>query len=513
MVESCLADVQEAPGYLLSVAGVVFASLLAVTLSSWRRDAAKNKARDARALSDEAAAAAKRRQAKTYPEFTMDAVHKHCKANDAWVVIGDGVYDVGKWAPHHPGGERNIVDISGRDVTDVFEAFHHEPRHRQKLEGFRIGTLVGYTPSPLVQDFRALGQEIEDEGLFEIDPWFFIKRYIVLLPILALGAYIVMTYRGCTGIQLCGAGLVGFYWQQLAFLGHDAGHRSHTADRASDDFTAYCLILPLLGIGPQWWIDSHNIHHVVCNDVHCDPDIQHLPFMAISPKFFASLYSVYHDKIMVYDFLGRCLVSVQHLLFYPLMCVSRTFLYVQSIVFVLAKARAKKRVHELLSYVIFFCWNAYLCSHLQGAWPRASYFLVSHAVSGILHVQITLSHFSMDVTEEPQYRNDEEGWVVTQLNTTLDVDCYRWMDWFHGGLQFQTLHHLFPKLPRYNLRTVQSRVAALAEKHGLTYHLYPFLQANIKTYLAMRETARQAWTKPNFKFTDSMLYEGASLVG
>lgn len=41
--------------------------------------------------------------------------------------------------------------------------------------------------------------------------------------------------------------------------------------------------------------------------------------MAISPKFFASLYSVYHDKVMVYDFLGRCLVSVQHLLFYPLM--------------------------------------------------------------------------------------------------------------------------------------------------------------------------------------------------
>ena len=41
---------------------------------------------------------------------------------------------------------------------------------------------------------------------------------------------------------------------------------------------------------------------------------------------------------------------------------------------------------------------------LQGAWPRTCYFLVSHAVSGILHVQITLSHFSMDVTEKPQYR-------------------------------------------------------------------------------------------------------------
>lgn len=50
----------------------------------------------------------------------------------------------------------------------MFEAFHREPRQRQKLEGFRIGTLVGYTPSPLVEDFRALRQEIADEGLFEV---------------------------------------------------------------------------------------------------------------------------------------------------------------------------------------------------------------------------------------------------------------------------------------------------------------------------------------------------------
>lgn len=55
----------------------------------------------------------------------------------------------------------------------------------------------------------------------------------------------------------------------------------------------------------------------------------------------------------------------------------------------------------------------------------------------------------------------------------------------------QALHHLFPKLPRYNLRTVQSRVSKLAKKHGLVYHLYPFLDANIRTYKAMRETAKQ----------------------
>ncbi|CAM9763584.1 unnamed protein product [Sphacelaria rigidula] len=41
----------------------------------------------------------------------------------------------------------------------------------------------------------------------------------------------------------------------------------------------------------------------------------------------------------------------------------------------------------------------------------------------------------------------------------------------------------------------------------------PFLDANIKTFFALRETAKQAWTTPDLKFKDSMLYEGVTLVG
>lgn len=94
----------------------MFASLLAITLLSWSRDAADRKAKAARNDSAAAAAAVAKApsKAKTYSEYTMEAVHPHCTAEDAWVVIGEGVYNVTKWAPHHPGGERNIVDISGR---------------------------------------------------------------------------------------------------------------------------------------------------------------------------------------------------------------------------------------------------------------------------------------------------------------------------------------------------------------------------------------------------------------
>lgn len=112
-MDSCLATPREAPTYLLSIAGGVLASLLAITLLSWNREACIRKAKSGRRHSLAAAAGAEV-QAKKYPEYTMEAVHPHCTAKDAWVVIGDGVYDVTKWAPHHPGGERNIVDISGR---------------------------------------------------------------------------------------------------------------------------------------------------------------------------------------------------------------------------------------------------------------------------------------------------------------------------------------------------------------------------------------------------------------
>lgn len=113
-MDSCSSDPQEAPTHLLSIAGGVLASLLAITLLSWHREASVRKAKSARRDAAAADGAAQAKPKKAYPEYTMEAVHPHCTAKDAWVVIGDGVYDVTKWAPHHPGGERNIVDISGR---------------------------------------------------------------------------------------------------------------------------------------------------------------------------------------------------------------------------------------------------------------------------------------------------------------------------------------------------------------------------------------------------------------
>ena len=52
----------------------------------------------------------------------------------------------------------------------------------------------------------------------------------------------------------------------------------------------------------------------------------------------------------------------------------------------------------------------------------------------------------------------------------MNWSCPFWLDWFHGGLQFQIEHHLFPGLPRHNLRKASLLVHPLCRDLELHYH-------------------------------------------
>ena len=49
--------------------------------------------------------------------------------------------------------------------------------------------------------------------------------------------------------------------------------------------------------------------------------------------------------------------------------------------------------------MLFFGWIAALVRCMGSAGEAVAFLLVSHAVGGIIHVQICLSHFSRDVFE------------------------------------------------------------------------------------------------------------------
>jgi len=94
------------------------------------------------------------------------------------------------------------------------------------------------------------------------------------------------------------------------------------------------------------------------------------------------------------------------------------------------------------------------------------------------------------MAEVATHDSRDDLWVYrNQLDTTLDVDCPPWLDWLHGGVHFQVVHHLWPRLPRHALRQATAEFDALCAKHGLRRKHLGFVAANQKVLRKLRAVA------------------------
>jgi hypothetical protein len=69
------------------------------------------------------------------------------------------------------------------------------------------------------------------------------------------------------------------------------------------------LLNCLAGISIAWWKWNHNAHHIACNILDFDLDLQHMPFFVVSSKFFNSLTSCFYERKLNFDSATRFLVS------------------------------------------------------------------------------------------------------------------------------------------------------------------------------------------------------------
>ena len=48
---------------------------------------------------------------------------QHNKADDAWMIINNVVYDITEYAKIHPGGKQILIDVAGTDGTQLFSYY------------------------------------------------------------------------------------------------------------------------------------------------------------------------------------------------------------------------------------------------------------------------------------------------------------------------------------------------------------------------------------------------------
>ncbi|XP_055388980.1 acyl-CoA 6-desaturase-like [Condylostylus longicornis] len=109
---------------------------------------------------------------------------------------------------------------------------------------------------------------------------------------------------------------------------------------------------------------------------------------------------------------------------------------------------------------------------------------------GVLHVQLLLSHYGKPWTLEKDLMVTTD-WYRAQILSNLDIKTPIWMDWFHGGLNFHQVHHLYPRMPRHRFREATKRVREVCEDVGLKLDECSFTEALWRTLTHLKKMGRQ----------------------
>lgn len=346
------------------------------------------------------------------------------------------------------------------------------------------------TQREIIVKFRQLDQRIKERGLYDCH----YSAYLWEVSRVTF-LFLVMLFFWQHGWYATSGAVMGMFWSQLVFMAHDSGHCAITHNYTIDTIIGMIIAAPIGGLSLGWWKMSHNVHHIATNSPEHDPDNQHLPFLAVNQRFLGNLFSTYHQRIMKYDKVAQFLVPYQKYIYYPLLTLGRFNLYLQSYIFLVLGLGPRHgqawwhRYFEIVGNVIFWVWFGWgIVGHIPTHLGRFNFVMVSHCITVLLHVQFTVSHFAMSTAD----LGPQESFPQRMLRTTMDVDCPEWLDFLHGGLQFQTIHHMFPRVPRHNLRKVQRLVLEFCKEVHIPYALYGFVRGNQEVLGRLAEVSRQA---------------------
>eukprot|EP00607_Mallomonas_marina_P011009 CAMPEP_0182419404 /NCGR_PEP_ID=MMETSP1167-20130531/3874_1 /TAXON_ID=2988 /ORGANISM="Mallomonas Sp, Strain CCMP3275" /LENGTH=468 /DNA_ID=CAMNT_0024594325 /DNA_START=53 /DNA_END=1459 /DNA_ORIENTATION=- len=420
-------------------------------------------------------------------KISKEELGKHRSPNDAWMCYKGKVYDVSGWNDH-PGGSV-IYTHAGDDFTDVFAAFHPASAIRD-LDRFYIGDLddtpvAGNRSDEVImhkklqlfmKGYRELRAKMIAAGLFQASYLFYVYKFMTNVTLLS-ASILCVTLSNSFTVHMVGALLLALFWQQCGWLAHDFLHHQVFKNRMYGDLMGIIVGDLFQGFSVAWWKSKHNTHHAVPNlhesspESHDgDPDIDTMPILAWTLRMAETAKS---SKI------GRMMIMWQAVLYFPVLLFARLAWAHQSWVFVfggigqwsvkgasLDRKQIKYPLLEKLALILHHASLFYLLSFMPVC-HAIPFFALSQGLCGLfLAIVFGLGHNGMAVYPA----NERPDFWKLQVTTTRNVTSTPFVDWFCGGLQYQVDHHLFPMVPRNNLKAVHVLVESFCKEHEVSYH-------------------------------------------
>jgi fatty acid desaturase len=329
-------------------------------------------------------------------------------------------------------------------------------------------------------DFADLMRRVKAAGLLKRRLGYYWAK-IAVTGALLVTAWAAFVALGDSWWQLTVAGFLAVVFTQMGFIGHDAGHRQIFRSKRANYLVGLVHGNLALGLSYGWWVDKHNRHHAHPNTEGKDPDID---IGALA--FTANQASAKRGPVT------RFIARRQRYLFLPLLMLEAVQLHVSSVRAIL-EGGLRNRVWEALFLVLHAA--GYLTALMLVLPPvKAAVFLVvQQALFGLyLGCAFAPNHKGMPMLSA----DDKSDFLRRQVLTSRNVRGNILVDFALGGLNYQIEHHLFPSMPRPNLRRAQTIVREFCRQHGLAYCETTLLRSYAQALQHLHDVGRPLRDEP-----------------
>jgi fatty acid desaturase len=308
------------------------------------------------------------------------------------------------------------------------------------------------SPTSRWSEYTQLSRQIKQAGLLDRRHGWYAAKIAINLALLT-GGWAAFVVLGDSWWQLVTAAYLAVVFTQLAFVGHDAGHRQIFRSRRANDLVGLLHANLLVGISFGWWVPKHNDHHSNPNHEELDPDIS-ITALAFTPDQASSKHG-----------LVRLIARHQAWLFFPLLLLEAAHLHLASSKAILRGSGRTNLVEGLLLLAHVAAYVGVLLLVLSPL-QALGFVAVHQGLFGLyLGCAFAPNHKGMPTLTQA----DELDFLRRQVLTSRNVAGSRPVDFVLGGLNYQIEHHLFPHMPRPNLRRAQPLIRAFCHQHGLAY--------------------------------------------
>ena len=341
-------------------------------------------------------------------------------------------YDLTNYAKNHPGGEYLINETRGYDITYMIQTNHNwtEEKASRMLAKYKTGNIKNND----IIKWDPEQYELQNELKFNIKdkktPLLGWMYFFLMGSIYAYSVYLwsyVPSYL--TGILL---GTMG--WTFCGFIQHEASHNSLSKYPIVNYYGRFILI-PFAD--PFFWFKRHSILHHQYTNTELDKDYKTRP-----------MFLVRHHYDVEWNIMNLIqIIAIQ--IYHPLFSFAYSIGYVTIIQFGVVLSHYYIHTSMILSVLPFCTFSIWFMFLTQ-----------------LNHIQ--------EYTSTPKLLNKPHNFMRHQINSCVDYSHGNFvMSCVSIFLNYQTYHHLFPRISHFHFIYLKPEIDTLLEKRGILINMKP----------------------------------------